>query len=400
MERSNGSDRRPASRARKALGAAALAAVALAAVTTPASAASAAPAPEIHAHRGGPLTTGPGGLRPAFVEEGLAAYSEAARRGFVLEVDAKLSADGVPIAIHDPTLDRTTDCAGEVQAMSAEQLRNDCLIDLLGTDDVFTQLEAGDPRLEPVPALAEVLELGDRMGVRVNLEIKNVPTDPDFDITSEYADTVVAAIKASNFPPERLIVQSFWPPNLDVIEQDPYFEKTPTSFLTLEQTNDGGPALAAESGYEYVSPAWPVDDAYVAEAHGLGLRVVPYTIDEADGIREAEGVGVDAVITNDPRMARAALRKSGDCANVRVGTAGDDTIPGYGAPEKLKGRGGGDELTGRGGADCVKGGPGDDELVAGPGHDRVRCGAGDDSVIAGRSDRVADDCEKVEIRRG
>ena len=400
MEWRDGSRRRPRSRVRPALAAAALALTAFGAAAAPAAAAPEPADPEIHAHRGGPLTTGPDGLQPAFVEEGLATFAEAARRGFVLEVDAKLSADGVPVAIHDATLDRTTDCEGEVQAMTADDMRNSCLIDLLGTDETVAQLEAGDPRLEPVPTLVEVLELGDRMGVRVNLEIKNVPGDPDFDITSEYADTVAAAVKASNFPPERLIVQSFWPPNLDVIEADPYFAETPTSFLTLEQTNDGGPAVAAGEGYEYISPAWPVDEAYVAEAHGLGLKVVPYTIDDAEGIEGAAAVGVDAVITNDPLMARKALREPGECTNGRVGTSGDDTIPGFGAGEKLKGRGGNDELIGRGGADCLKGGPGDDGLTAGPGPDRVRCGEGDDVVVAGRSDRVADDCEDVTIRQG
>ena len=314
----------------------------------------------------------------------------------MLEVDVKLSADSVPIAIHDATLERTTDCEGEVQAMTAAELRSDCLIDLLGTDDNTVQLEPGDPRLEPVPTLAEVLDLAERKHATVNLEIKNVPGDPDFDISDEYAVDVATAVKASNFPPERLIVQSFWPPNLDVIEDDPYFAETPTSFLTLEQLNDGGPAVAADSGYEYVSPAWPVDEAYVAEAHGLGLKVVPYTIDDAEGIQGAAAVGVDALITNDPLMAREVLRVPGACTNVRVGTGGDDILPGFGAGEKLKGRGGDDELLGRRGADCLKGGPGSDRLIAGPGRDRIRCGDGDDTAIAGRHDRVADDCEQVE----
>lgn len=370
----------------------------LAAVAIPAPAVAAPDpfrAPDIHAHRGGPLTGGPKASKPKYPEEGLAAYEQAARRGFVLEVDAKLSADNVPIAIHDATLERTTNCEGEVQAIAAADLRSDCLIDVLGTDETTVQLDPGDPRLEPVPTLAEVLDLAERRRATVNLEIKNIPGEPDFDITSEFANHVADAVKASNFPPERLIVQSFWPPNLDVIEADPYFAKTATSFLTPESTNDGGPALAADNGYEFVSPSWPVDEAYVAEAHGLGLKVVPYTIDDPAGIEEATALGVDALITNDPLMARKVLRVPGACTNIRVGTDADDLLPGYGAGEKLKGRGGDDTINGRGGADCLKGGPGDDRLIAGPGKDRIRCGAGEDVAIAGRSDRVADDCERV-----
>ncbi len=99
-------------------------------------------------------------------------------------------------------------------------------------------------------------------------------------------------------------MQSFWPANLDVIEADPYFADTATSFLTLGATNDSGPAFAAAQGYEWVSPQWPVDGAYVEHAHALGLQVVPYTVDTKKDLRRAAREGVDAVITNDPDLAR------------------------------------------------------------------------------------------------
>src|SRR6188472_1201192 len=40
-----------------------------------------------------------------------------------VELDVRLSADGVPVVMHDPTLDRTTDSTGAVASLSAEQLR-------------------------------------------------------------------------------------------------------------------------------------------------------------------------------------------------------------------------------------------------------------------------------------
>lgn len=71
--------------------------------------------------------------------------------------------------------------------------------------------------------------------------------------------------------------------------------------------NEGGPAFAAANGYEWVSPGWPVGPAYVGEAHALGLEVVPYTLDSPQQIEDAAGQGVDAVISNDPGMARRVL---------------------------------------------------------------------------------------------
>jgi glycerophosphoryl diester phosphodiesterase len=402
------------------------AAVAAALLATLALAGPAAADPFVHAHRGGPLETVDGQQRAAHPEEGLAAYRDAARGGFTLEVDVKLSADGVPIAIHDATLDRTTECEGQVASRPAAQVTA-CLIDLLGTADTTEQLAPGDPRLEPVPTMAQVLRVADRFGLRVNLEIKNNPGDPDFEAgpNPHFARTVVAAIKKTGFPPERLIVQSFWPPNLDVVEADPYFDRGETALLTLASLNASGPAAAAAAGYEWVSPGWPIDAGYVETAHELGLKVVPYTLDDREEIATALELGVDALISNDPRLARSLAQGPGECANEQRGTAVADGLRGWRYGDLLRGLGGADELIGRRGADCLRGnagpdvlrggagrdrlrggkgndrlfgGRGGDRLVGGPGRDTIRCGPGRDTVITDGRDRIADDCERVRVR--
>src|SRR5512132_2316819 len=83
---------------------------------------------QIHAHRGGTVSNG----KPTFSEESLDAYRHAAANGFVLEVDAKLTKDGVPVAIHDATVDRTTTCTGEVRSFTLDALRA-CRSDVLGS---------------------------------------------------------------------------------------------------------------------------------------------------------------------------------------------------------------------------------------------------------------------------
>ena len=262
----------------------------------------------VHAHRGGPLVTVKGKQRPAFGEETMPAFRDSAERGFVLELDAKLSSDGVPMVIHDATLDRTTACDGAVAARTATEIRRDCPVDTIGTADLLRQLPPDSDRTSRVPTLRRILRLADRRGGALNLEIKNQPTDPDFDATDGFAQTVADVVRRSGFPPSRLIVQSFWPPNLDVIERDPYFDRAETSLLTLASFNESGPASAEAAGYEWVSPEWPVDEAYVRDAHGRGLRVVPFTLDRRRDVVDATEVGVDAVISNDPRMARRASR--------------------------------------------------------------------------------------------
>src|SRR3954447_20468356 len=108
---------------RKARAALIAAVIAASAVTN----ATAAP-PQIQAHRGGTVVNG----KPTFAEETLDAYRNAARSGFVFEVDAKLTRDGVPVAIHDATLDRTTTCTGQVRAFTRAALRG-CRLDVLGS---------------------------------------------------------------------------------------------------------------------------------------------------------------------------------------------------------------------------------------------------------------------------
>ena len=265
--------------------------------------------PYIHAHRGGSLATVGGKQRAIYPESSLPAFRNAAKRGFVLELDVKLSSDGRAVVIHDDTLDRTTDCEGPVGERTFAQLRKECELDLLGTEGASKQLGPKDDRRSRIPSLGAALRVAKKAGVDVNLEIKNIPGDNDFDAGASpaYARSIAEQIKASGFPPSDLIAQSFWPANLDVIEDDPYFDRTDTSFLTLANLNDVGASVADASDYEYVSPEWPVDAAYVQNAHSLGLRVVPYTLDTAADVKQAAKIGVDALITNDPRLARGAV---------------------------------------------------------------------------------------------
>ena len=265
----------------------------------------------VQAHRGGTIETVKGKPKPAYGEETMPAFKAAAAEGFVLELDVKLSADGVPMAIHDDTLDRTTGCEGLVAERTAAEIRRACPVDVLGTGDVTKRLGPRSRKLEPVPTLAKVLKFANRKRAQLNVEVKNVPTDDDFDPGTTYAQTVADTIRESGFPPRRLIVQSFLPTNLDVFASDPYFDDAETSYLTLQNlTNESGPAFAGTAGYDWVSPEWPVDQAYVDEAHGLGLRVVPFTLNRRADVKAATRFGVDALITDDPLTARRAAERA------------------------------------------------------------------------------------------
>ncbi|HEY7455178.1 MAG TPA: glycerophosphodiester phosphodiesterase [Thermoleophilaceae bacterium] len=256
--------------------------------------------PQIHAHRGGTVTKG----TATYAEESLAAYKHAARNGFVLEVDAKLTEDGVPVAIHDATLDRTTSCTGEVRTFTLAELAG-CETDVLGSPGSPLPTRPAGAYPARIITIQSLLSFARRTGSLVNLEIKNVPTDPDYDSTSTYANKVMDAVIASRIPRKQLIIQSFIPANLDVARQR--LPGVRTSLLSLQSINEPYLQAAANANYTFISPEWPVTPDYVQRAHGLDLDVAPFTLDAAADVRAARQADVDAVITDDPLMAGRAL---------------------------------------------------------------------------------------------
>jgi glycerophosphoryl diester phosphodiesterase len=290
-----------------------LAAAALALAPAPAQA-----APEVFAHRGGPYIPG----KPVFPENTLPAFGLAALQGDPLEFDIKLTADRVPVVIHDATLDRTTNCTGRVADKTLAQLRK-CKADVLGVPESGLPVRAvadgsGGPTLSQVTSLAR------RTSSRIVPEIKNYPTDPDYDATPAFAAAAVDGVALSEIAADRIIFQSFTTENLDVVKSR--LPGAETSLLALQSGIDAAIPLAVARGYEWVSPQWPVDSAYGAAAHAGGRRVVPFTIDSAPAMAMAAATGADALITNDSTRARLTVAAGFPRADAPMGSAASSKV--------------------------------------------------------------------------
>jgi glycerophosphoryl diester phosphodiesterase len=255
------------------------------------------PPPEIHAHRGGPLVAGV----PAFAEQTMPAFHHAglAQRAR-LELDVKLTRDRVPVVVHDETVERTTDGRGRVADLTLAELRA-CRADVLGTAGVTTRVDA----FTALPTLEEVLAFARDHGVALNVEVKNLPEHTDFDATGAFATTVAEVIAASRFPVQRLQVQSFWPADLETVGS--LLPGATLALLVRPPHHASAVIYAAAAGYDVIAPAWPVSKGFVTDAHGAGLRVVTFTLNAPEDVREAARVGIDGIITDDPVMARRAL---------------------------------------------------------------------------------------------
>lgn len=293
----------------RAAGTRALPALLATAAALIAAAPASAVAPVVQAHRGGSYVDG----TPRFPENTMPAFRRSVREGYVLEFDVKLTADDVPVVIHDADPARTTTCDGPrlVRERTLEELQS-CKADVLGSPGSGLPTRRVKRPHVRIPTLRRVLRLARERGARVNVEIKNYPNEGDFDPTPHFANRVMDAVIASRLATGQVMIQSFYPPNLEVAEDR--LPPAETSLLTLREMNEGGPAFARgrrfadRRGYEWVSPNWPPSPAYVSEAHALGLRVVPYTLNTRADVRDAARASVDELITDDPAMARRAVR--------------------------------------------------------------------------------------------
>jgi glycerophosphoryl diester phosphodiesterase len=250
----------------------------------------------VHAHRGGANT----GAVAAHPENSLEGFRASHKLGAdVIEMDAKLTADNVPVIMHDATLDRTTNCAGQVRQRTAADLAANCRIDTLGTEALIKPTTGAGVA---IPTLAEVLAWAKRGKVKLHLEIKNQPTDPDFDGTPAFAQTVLNAVTASGIPKRDVLIQSFWAPNLDQAKAAGY----PTTLLLLKASaTQGSIELAKTNGYTVISPEWPTGEDpedFIRDAHAAGKPVIPFTLDTEDEMAPATALGVDGFITNDPKL--------------------------------------------------------------------------------------------------
>lgn len=166
------------------------------------------------------------------------------------------------------------------------------------------------PTLETDPPLLE--DVLDACGARmlVNVEIKNIESEPGFDPSMVIADRTIELLRRRGGDPGRWLISSFSWATIDHCRQlAPEFATaalcttiTPT---TLERV--------ARSGHTAVNPADDaVDAGLVRRARALGLAVNVWTVNDPDRIRELRHLGVDGVVSDVPDEALAALGRTGD----------------------------------------------------------------------------------------
>ena len=240
------------------------------------------PSPLIIAHRG---------ASHAAPQNTLAAFRMAAEQGADgVELDVQLSADGIPVVIHDAEVSSLTDGTGWVHNLTLAQLK------ALDAGGHFGPHFAG----EPIPTLEEVLTALDRR-LLVNIELKYQPKR-----VRQLAAAVAEVVRRTG-DMQRIWFSSFRPYALHMIRR--LIPEVPCGFL-YGGLDLGKPLFVGITPHEALHPqARLVRPGRVARAHQQGRRVVVWTVDDVRQAQKLAAWGVDALITNEPARLLAALRR-------------------------------------------------------------------------------------------
>ena len=285
------------------------------------------------------------GTRGLAPENTLAAFRRAIEIGVTtIETDMAVTKDDVVVISHNPSLnpDLVRDVDGHWLASPGPPIRSLSFAELrrydIGRINPMSQYARQFPEQKAVdgerfPKLSELFDLAKASGkpVRFNIETKITPTSgantPD---PATFARMVIAVVREAGVV-DRVTVQSFdWRTLIEVKRIAPEIE---TSCLTIQtqnddtmqQTPDGGPspwhaglalrdhggslpALVKAAGCGVWSMFWPnLTPKDLADAHALGLKVLPWTVNERGDMRSLIDLGVDGIISDYPDRLREVM---------------------------------------------------------------------------------------------
>jgi glycerophosphoryl diester phosphodiesterase len=258
---------------------------------------------EIHGHRG---------ARARLPENTIPSFEHALKAGAnVLEADLGVTRDGHVIMNHDLEVD-TELCVSSsphlkgrvrplVYSLTLKQIKTYDCGSAFDPDFPQRQLVPGTK----IPTLAEFLtwlnrgDLEAKKTVRLNLETKIEAKLPKHTVSPEaFVDSIVRVLEHHKIQPERVILQSF---DFRTIQ----YSKSKYPRMQVSALVEGDELNVSEvwqtTRAEYLSPdAGLLSRKKIREAHALGMRVVPWTINNPSHWGHFIRMGVDGIITDDP----------------------------------------------------------------------------------------------------
>ncbi len=284
------------------------------------------------------------GARGIAPENTLPAFERALEIGVTtLELDVGVTADGVVVVAHDPYLNPafTRDASGQwLPGAKGPLIRTQTYSQLQAYDvgrinpesayakTFNTQQPRDGTRMPTLAALFDRVKALGASSVRFNIETKINPSQPADTVSPE--DMARALLKVINDAgmAQRVAIQSFDWRTLKVVKQ--LAPTIPTVYLTVQTANNdnlqtgewtaglkladfgGAPKMVKAAGGTVWSPnGGALTEALVKEAQSLGLKVIPWTINNPADMDRFIGWGVDGIITDYPDRLRTVMQARG-----------------------------------------------------------------------------------------
>jgi glycerophosphoryl diester phosphodiesterase len=190
----------------------------------------------------------------------------------MVEIDVRRTADGVLVLHHDPAIDIRT------------------IVD------------------HPISELPELDRFDDLMAAigefPLDIEIKNLPGEPDFDPTFNVALRVAEAARPID------VMTSFHWPTMEAVRGA--YPDVATGLLVAGSGElDEAIEMARAQGHTMVAPHWSLlEDAEAAVATASEIQLAAWTVNAGDTGRRLAAAGIAALITDDPATMRRAIEET------------------------------------------------------------------------------------------
>jgi glycerophosphoryl diester phosphodiesterase len=233
-------------------------------------------------------------------ETTLAAYREALHlKADFLEADVQMTRDGEIIAIHDESVDRTTNGKGPVRQMTLAELKG------LDAGSWFNKMYPDRARPDyagqKIPTLQEIMDMASESPAGLYIEIKNPELYPP-----HLESDLIHIIRRNGFE-KRVVIQSFSPRSVEKVKAlDP---SVPAALLVDALENDPVEATVRAHANELAIDHKLATRDIVQKAHERGLTVAVWTVDEHEDLKRMIGLGIDAIITDYPDRLNRLLGK-------------------------------------------------------------------------------------------
>ncbi len=206
-----------------------------------------------------------------------------------IELDVQLTKDGVPVIMHDETIDRTTDGKGNLRDYTYEQL---CRFDCSGKF-------AGKYGFQQIPTLREYLEWVKDTDLITNIELKN-----SVFYYRGLEEKVLALVDQYRLR-GRILFSSF--SHVSVLKCKQLAPEIPAGFLQEDPFDNAG-WYAKDHQVECYHPGKKIlSKEQVKECHAQGIQVNVWTINKKKDIRKMVKWKVDGIITNYPDRVRKEI---------------------------------------------------------------------------------------------